>query len=179
MHLIDFSPLVFIRKAQEEMPRHAASITPDNSTANGDVPIGRHALEQALGEQLNALLSASRALMVEAAATFHPDVPPAAFHIAYRLHAFGADKVSVVAEAVAMDRSATSRLAARLIELELIAAHPDPNDGRGVVLELTASGRARVDQAIAYKGDIFQQKIKTWNDADLELLTVFLKRLAT
>lgn len=161
------------------MPRHARSIPSDASPARPDSSIERHSLEQALGEQLNALLSASRALMVEAAATFHPDVPPAAFHIAYRLHAFGADKVSVVAEAVAMDRSATSRLAARLIELGLVAAHPDPNDGRGVVLELTASGSARVDQALAYKGDIFHQKIKTWSDADLELFTVFLRRLAT
>jgi len=161
------------------MPRHASSTASNTPSANANLPGERPALEEALGEQLNALLSASRAIMVEAAATFHPDVPPAAFHIAYRLHAFGADNAGVVAEAVAMDRSATSRLAARLIELGLIATHPDPNDGRGVILELTESGRARVDQAIAYKGDIFHQKIKTWSNADLELFTTLLRRLAT
>ena len=36
---------------------------------------------------------------VDAATAFHPDLPPAAFHIAHWLHSFGAAKVSQVAEA--------------------------------------------------------------------------------
>jgi DNA-binding MarR family transcriptional regulator len=141
-----------------------------------ELKLDRQALESALGEQLNVLLSASRALIVEAAATFHPDLPPAAFHIAYRLRAFGAAKISSVAEAVAMDRSATSRLSARLIECSLIVAHPDPADGRGTVLDLTQLGRTKVDQAIACKGAVFRQKIATLSNTELELLANLLGR---
>jgi DNA-binding MarR family transcriptional regulator len=130
----------------------------------------------ALGGQLNALMSALRALTVDAATALHPDLPPAAFHIAHWLHSFGAANVSRVAEAVAMDRSATSRLTARLIEIGLVEARPDPADGRGVVLDLTNFGRKSIDRANARKRDVFLQKIETWSDADLELLTALLRR---
>lgn len=114
--------------------------TPENKTAIQAVH-DREPLVLALGEQLSALLSASRALTVATSAEFHPDLPPAAFHIAHWLHAFGPAKVSCVAEAVAMDRSATSRLTARLIDLELVEARPDPLDGRGTILSLSRRGQ--------------------------------------
>jgi DNA-binding MarR family transcriptional regulator len=136
----------------------------------------RETIVRALGEQLNALLSNSRAFMADAGAGFHPDLPPAAFHIARWLHAFGAAKVSRVAEAVAMDRSATSRLTARLIDLGLVEGRPDPADGRGVVLELTDLGRKSIERAITRKGDVFRQKIEPWSDTDLELFAALLCR---
>jgi len=136
----------------------------------------RELLVLALGEQFSALLSASRALTVATSAEFHPELPPAAFHIAHWLHAFGPAKVSGVAEAVAMDRSATSRLTARLIHLGLVEAQPDPSDGRGTLLNVSHQGRARIRQAIAHKGDDFRQRIDGWNDEDLEQLTQLLRR---
>lgn len=143
---------------------------------SGRVPSDREVLVLALGEQLGALLSASRALTAEASAVFHPDLPPAAFHVARWLHAFGPAKVSSVAEAVAMDRSATSRLTARLIDLGLVAARPDPSDGRSVVLNLTDRGRRKVGLAVVRKGDIFRQRVDAWSDADLELFAKLLRR---
>src|SRR5438132_11215227 len=49
----------------------------------------RRDLELALGVEINALLSASRALDVRTAAAFHPDLQPAAFHLARWLYAYG------------------------------------------------------------------------------------------
>jgi DNA-binding MarR family transcriptional regulator len=149
--------------------------TPKEKTASrtGD---DRETLVLALGEQLSALLSASRKLTVETSAEFHPDLPPAAFHIAHWLHAFGPANVSRVAEAVAMDRSATSRLTARLVELGLVEARPDPLDGRGSVLALTQRGRKKVGRAILHKSDAFRRRIDHWNDAELELLARLLRR---
>lgn len=141
------------------------------------VSANREALVLALGEQLNALVSASRALTVEASAAFHPELPPAAFHITRWLHAFGPAKVSRVAEAIAMDRSAASRLTARLIDLGMVQAQPDPLDGRGVVLSLTDQGRKKVGQAVVRKGDFFRQRIEDWSDAELELCAGLLRRL--
>jgi DNA-binding MarR family transcriptional regulator len=155
------------KRVREQMPLESLA---------SQVQVDREALVLALGEQLSALLSASRALTAEAAAVFHPDLPPGAFHIARWLHAFGPAKVSSVAEAVAMDRSATSRLTARLIDLGVIEARPDPSDGRGVVLSLSDQGRRKISRAIARKGDVFQQRIETWSGADLERFTSLLRR---
>lgn len=157
------------------MPRPARTQVSHEKNPGGK-RTARELHARALGEQLNALLSASRALMAEAAATFHPDLPPAAFHIAQWLHAFGAAKASRVAEAVAMDRSAASRLTARLIEFGLVEARPDPADGRGVVLDLTDAGRSSIERAMIRKGDVFHQKIDGWSNADLEQFSVFLRR---
>ena len=137
----------------------------------------REALVLELGEQLNALVSASRALTVEAAAAFHPELPPAAFHITRWLYAFGPAKVSRAAEAVAMDRSATSRLTARLIDFGMVETRPDVADGRSVMLHLTTRGRKKIKEAIAYKGGVFRRRIETWSDADLECCAGLLRRL--
>ena len=174
---MDFNPsLLSIADGVRRTMHTLESLASSGPFKPSGLELDRLALESALGQQLSVLLSASRALMVEAAATFHPDLPPAAFHIAHRLRAFGASKVSSVAEAVAMDRSATSRLTARLIECGLVVAHPDPADGRGTVLDLTKLGRIKVDQASACKGAVFRQKIATWSNSDLQLFADLLAR---
>src|SRR5260370_42463791 len=93
---------------------------------------------RALRAALNALVSQSRALTAEAAATFHAELQPAAFHIALWLNAFGQAKPSAVAQAVGMDRSATSRLIRELVRLRLVATSTDPSDRRRIVLAPTA-----------------------------------------
>src|SRR5690349_10250705 len=79
-----------------------------------------------LGEQLNALLSASRAVTTEMAASFGADLQPAAYHIVQWLHAFGPAQASHVADGLAMDRSATSRLVRQLRQAGIVEARPDP-----------------------------------------------------
>lgn len=137
----------------------------------------REQLILSLGEQLSALISASRALTATAAATFQPDMQPAAFHVAQWLCAFGPAKASKVAEAVAMDRSATSRLTRELVQAGIVESRPDPADGRGVLLSVTDRGRKRMSEANALKGDIFRHRLEPWSDGDLILLTQLLRQL--
>lgn len=145
---------------------------------------GRHAttdhrrdeLVRALGRELGALLSASRALTTQSAASFHPELPPAAFHIAWWLHSFGPAKSSRLALEVGMDRSATSRLTAQMAKLELVAASPDPNDGRGTVFKLTAKGERRVAGASTRKAQVFNERISDWSEADLTAFAALLHR---
>ncbi|MDB5604572.1 MAG: MarR family transcriptional regulator [Bradyrhizobium sp.] len=132
---------------------------------------------RALGGALNALVSQARALTAQAAITFHAELQPAAFHIALWLNTFGPAKPSAVAEAVAMDRSAASRLTRELVRLKLVKTSTDPSDGRGVVLSLTADGRRRIDAAMQAKGATFRQRIASWNDEDLLLCTDLLRKL--
>ncbi len=139
-------------------------------------PVGREDLVRALGRELGALLSASRALTTQSAANFHPDLPPAAFHIAWWLHSYGPAKSSRLALEVGMDRSATSRLTAQMVSLGLMSASSDPHDGRGVVFKLTARGESRVASAAARKGQEFNERIADWSDTDLMGFAALLHR---
>jgi DNA-binding MarR family transcriptional regulator len=132
---------------------------------------------RALGAALNALVSQARALTAQASATFHPELQPAAFHIALWLNAFGPAKPSAVAQAVGMDRSAASRLARELVRLGLIATSTEPLDGRSIVLSLTADGHRRVEAAMRSKGATFRERLASWSEKDLSLCTELLQRL--
>jgi DNA-binding MarR family transcriptional regulator len=141
-------------------------------------PVGdRRRLELALGESINALLSATRALSERSAASFHEDLQPAAFHIARWLHAFGPARPSVIAQAVAMDRSSTSTLIGRMRALGLIETTPDPDDRRGVIVGLSAVGDDRVTRTLAERGEEFGDRVRSWSDAEVQTLTELLDRL--
>jgi DNA-binding MarR family transcriptional regulator len=131
----------------------------------------------ALGEALGAVMSQSRAVTARAAVIFHAELQPAAFHIASWLGAFGPAKPSAIAEAVGMDRSATSRLTGAMARLRLIEMRADPADGRGTVIHLTLEGRRRLDLAMAEKAAAFGERLSDWRDEDLAQLTALLRRL--
>src|SRR5258708_9989743 len=65
----------------------------------------RRKLELALGAELNALLSAARPLYVQTPSAIHPDLQPAAFHLARWLYAYGPVQPTALAHAVGMDRT--------------------------------------------------------------------------
>ncbi|MCU1528791.1 MAG: transcriptional regulator, MarR family [Frondihabitans sp.] len=133
-----------------------------------------HLLE--LGTQINALLSASRSLTERSAAQFHPDLTPAAFHLARWLFAFGPTKPSVLAAQVSMDRSSTSALIGRMKKLDIVTTQPDPADHRGVIVDLTETGRKHVTAALDLRGAEFADRLAGWDAADVEMLTTLLRR---
>ena len=134
------------------------------------------ALVLALGEQLSALISASRALTAEAASRFHPELQPAAYYVASWLAAYGPANAGAVADGVAMDKSAVSRLTRGLIDFGFVERRPDPEDGRGTVLGLTRLGRARVGASTEKKGALFFDRIEGWSDDDLAAFLALLRR---
>src|SRR4051812_13028993 len=127
------------------------------STESDTEPARREA-ELSLGTELNALLSASRALTERTAAAFHPGLQPAAFHLARWLYAYGPANPSTLAEAVAMDRSSTSTLIGRMKALGLVESTPDPSDRRAVKVALTEAGTARVVEALDLRGTAFFER---------------------
>ena len=135
----------------------------------------RRELELALGVELNALLSAARALDVRTAAAFHPDLQPAAFHLARWLYAYGPVQPSTLAEAVGMDRSSTSSLIGSMKRLEPIASISDPFDRRAVIVSLTPAGEARVIEALDVRSSAFFKRTDDWPLEDLQRFTALLK----
>ncbi|MFC0553362.1 MarR family winged helix-turn-helix transcriptional regulator [Planotetraspora thailandica] len=136
-------------------------------------------LELALGEQINALLSATRALSELSAAHFHADLQPAAFHIARWLYAFGPARPSAIAEAVGMDRSSTSTLIGKMRSLDLLDSSPAPDDRRSIIVGLSEQGRRRVAATLEERGKEFYARIQDWSEDDLARLTELLGRLTS
>ena len=108
------------------------------------------------------------------AAAFHPDLQPAAFHLARWLHAYGPANPSALAEAVAMDRSSTSSLIGRMKALGLVESTPDPADRRAVKVSLTPAGTQRVLEALDLRGTSFFARTRNWSVDDIAQFTSLL-----
>lgn len=149
------------------------------STISDDPPLPndpeRRETQLALGIEINALLSASRALTERTAAAFHPDLQPAAFHLARWLYAYGPANPSTLAEAVAMDRSSTSNLLRRMKALGLIESAPDPADRRAVKVSLTDDGESRVVEALDLRGSTFFDRTRNWTTKELQTFIDLLR----
>ena len=137
----------------------------------------RTALVDEVGAQLSRLLASARATTTEAATRFHPDLPPAAFHIARWLGAFGPSRTSAIAAGVAMNRSAVSRLIDGLRRARLVRVEIDTSDRRANSVGLTPTGRRHVTSALQWKGGVFNERLATWSDRDLEDLARLLAKL--
>lgn len=149
-----------------------------STTSSRENPSRRES-ELALGVELNALLSASRALTEQTAAAFHPDLQPAAFHLARWLYAYGPANPSTLAEAVAMDRSSTSHLIGKLRRLDLVTSSPDPADRRGTIIALTPTGATQVENALDLRGSTYFARTDSWSSDELDTLTALLHKFNT
>jgi DNA-binding MarR family transcriptional regulator len=127
----------------------------------------RAQLELRLGEQIHALISASQALHVRAAARFDSSLQPAAFHIIRWLFSFGPTSATVLAESTAMDRSSVSRLVNQLKLLGYVKSETSPADRRAVLLSLTELGRQRTVEALQEKESVFYERVSKWDDEQL------------
>ncbi|SHK90310.1 DNA-binding transcriptional regulator, MarR family [Anaerocolumna jejuensis DSM 15929] len=135
----------------------------------------RTQLELSLGEQLNALISASHALNVRTAALFDSTLQPAAFLIVRWLLSYGPATATTLAESTAMDRSSVSRLVAQLKQLGYVQSETSPEDRRGVIISLTEAGREKASNAIKEKEKEFYKRISTWENSDLETFIDLLR----
>lgn len=125
-------------------------------------------LELKLGEQINALISASHALNVRTAARFDSSLQPAAFLIIRWLFSFGPTSATILAESTAMDRSSVSRLVNQLKHLGYVKRETSPDDRRGVLLSLTELGRQMTVEALKEKESVFYERISKWDDDQLK-----------
>ena len=125
-------------------------------------------LELVLGDELNALISASHALNVRTATVFDPTLQPAAFLIVRWLLSFGPANATVLAESTAMDRSSVSRLVTQLKHLGYVKSETHPEDRRGILLSLTELGREKALEAIKEKEEEFYKRISKWKNSELE-----------
>ncbi|RFU42563.1 MarR family transcriptional regulator [Actinomadura logoneensis] len=86
--------------------------------------------------------------------------------------------VTDIAAALGVDQPRASRLAARTEEEGLVTRRPDASDRRRTLLELTATGRDRLDRAHRARQEVFAAAMAGWPDADraefARLITAFV-----
>ena len=130
-----------------------------------------------LGVQLGRFLAEARRYLQGIAETMTPQISPAAFSILQWVHAHGPARASDIAEGLAMDRSALSRLARQLENQGFIETEAAKSDGRGVVLMLTPSATASIAEALRCKAVAFESRLAAWSSADIARLAELLERL--
>jgi DNA-binding MarR family transcriptional regulator len=66
----------------------------------------------------------------------------------------------------------------RLVQRELVERRTDPNDGRGILVVMTAIGQERVDRAISQLLESEAELLDALSSADQEKLAVLLRKLS-
>jgi DNA-binding MarR family transcriptional regulator len=80
----------------------------------------------------------------------------------------GPTSASRLAEAIGLDRSATTRYATRLEAAGLLRRVVDHNDARATQLELTAAGRAAIAKMRKTLSSAFDELLGSWSTARAE-----------
>jgi DNA-binding MarR family transcriptional regulator len=133
----------------------------------GSPHTSRDGLERQLGIQLDALLAGTRIVSERIAEQFHPELYPAAFHLAVWLYTNGATKPSEISDALDMDRAATTGHVGKLRKLGLAETAHDERDPSLVVVKLTELGRERVLDTLRRREAEFAARIQGWSDAEV------------
>jgi len=81
-----------------------------------------------------------------------------------------------LAEKVALDKTAMSRLVQELLELELVERHPDPSDARAQLVDLSPAGREQMSRIRAGRHAAFEERLADWTDEELTELSRALAR---
>ncbi len=82
-----------------------------------------------------------------------------------------------LATAIQVSRATMTSTLARLAKRGLIAVEPDPHDGRGKLIRLTATGRQMREACIATVVPLLPLVAQALNPAEVEQLLVLLRQL--
>ncbi|MBC3762611.1 MarR family winged helix-turn-helix transcriptional regulator [Quadrisphaera oryzae] len=96
----------------------------------------------------------------------------------WELGARGAQRSGALAALLDLGAPSISKGVAKLVSRGLVEQVRDPSDGRGVLVDLTAEGRA-VTQRLYDVGDrVVSEVLSTWSDQDARSLTVLAGRFS-
>jgi DNA-binding MarR family transcriptional regulator len=106
----------------------------------------------------------------------HRALDRAAYVILRRLQADGAQNVSVLAANLNLDGSTVTRQLTALQHDGLIERRPDPNDGRGTVIEATELGLSQVDAVSAARRSVYGTVLRDYTDDERRELAAALEK---
>jgi DNA-binding MarR family transcriptional regulator len=122
---------------------------------------------RALEHEMGVLVRRIRRIIAERARMVHPDLSPVAYSMLVALHDTGARRASDLVDQFSIDKGAVSRQVQSLLELDLIARTPDPEDRRAAILEITDEGRRRLDALILQRRQEISGRLASWSPQEL------------
>jgi DNA-binding MarR family transcriptional regulator len=105
------------------------------------------------------------------------DVRPHLFGTLARIRDLQPVRITDVAEVMDSERSTISRQITELTTLGLVARAADPNDGRAVVVSLTAEGESVIGRVYDAWHEALGEMLANWPERDRDRLVALLRRL--
>lgn len=138
-----------------------------------DREVAAHDLER----ELSKLFGRARSVSLTLAAKIHPGLDGASYALLLHLMDIGPVRAADVVERTGLDKSTVSRQVARLEELDLIERVPDPSDGRARLLQVNATGAARLAEVRTDRRKQLREKFDEWSTDDLREFARLLGKL--
>lgn len=127
--------------------------------------------------QMAMLATNIRASTRTTAAVIDPTLEPFGLALLRVLARRGESHASVVADALAVDRSMISRQAKLLCTLGLVHTRVDPNDGRARLLRLTPLAEEKLADVRRNRTALVHRRLSRWTPAELDVFAAMLERL--
>jgi DNA-binding MarR family transcriptional regulator len=90
----------------------------------------------------------------------------------------GGVRLSELASLIALDASTASRLVRTLETDGLVVRTPDPADRRASRLELTDAGRARLEEFVERRHQLFTAAMNGWKQAEIDTFAALMTKFA-
>ncbi|RCW47148.1 DNA-binding MarR family transcriptional regulator [Halopolyspora algeriensis] len=141
---------------------------------DGDV---RCSAADAVERELAMMFRRARKLSLTVAAEVHPDLDAASYSLLLLVDDAGSLRGMDVAERTGLDKSTVSRQIATLVDLDLLERVPDPDDGRARRIQLSETGRSRLNEVRRRRSESLHDEFANWSTADLREFARLLAKL--
>lgn len=138
---------------------------------------GRRGAAEAVERELVMMFRRARNVSTTVAAQVHPDLDPASYSLLLMVDDAGSLRGMDVADRTGLDKSTVSRQIATLVDLDLLERVPDPDDGRARRIQLSPSGRRRLEEVRKQRRKHLHGEFAQWSTQDLKDLARLLSRL--
>lgn len=129
-----------------------------------------------LEHEVGVLVRRVRRVIHERARAVHPDLQPASYLLLAHLAETGPLRSSAVVESLGIDKGAVSRQVQHLVELDLVARTPDPDDGRATLLSVTDGAKRRLADVARQRRRLLDERLGEWSEDELTELVSSLAR---
>lgn len=135
---------------------------------------GRDVLLESLEREVGVLMRRARRVMAVRAAFVHPDLAPTSYIVLGLICERGPLRASEVADCFDLDKGAVSRTVQHLVDLDLVARMPDPDDRRATLLAPTDGALERMRHLVQVRRARLKERLGEWDD---DSLTSFVRDL--
>ncbi len=128
-------------------------------------------------QELAMMFRRARKMSSSVATEVHPELDPASYSLLLMVADSGSLRAMDMAERIGLDKSTVSRQIAHLVRLDLLRRVPDPEDGRARLIQLSDSGRARLDEVRKHRSRRLRADFAQWSTDDLHQFARLLGKL--